>query len=84
MWDTILAKLLSPAQTQLNLASSEPANVSGKRLSEHFSELGHDLSEFTIEPARKYYIPPELMDGQNFAIEIEDLPQLLAVNHPQT
>jgi type IV secretion system protein VirD4 len=83
-YHTILAKLLSPAPKQLDLASPEPANISGKRLSEHFSGLGHTLSEFTIEPARKYYIPPELMNGQNFAIEIEDLSQLLAYNHPIT
>jgi hypothetical protein len=74
-------KLLSPAPKQLDLASPEPANISGKRLSEHFSGLRHTLSEFTIEPARKYYIPPELMNGQNFAIEIEDLPRLLTYNH---
>jgi hypothetical protein len=54
-------------------------------LSEHFRRLGHDLSEFKIELTHKYQIPPELIKGDNFAIEIENLPQVLAYNnHPLT
>jgi hypothetical protein len=72
---------LTPSQSKLASPNPELPNVTGEMLSEHFRSLGHDLSEFKIELTHKYQIPPELIKGDNFAIEIENLPRLLTYNN---
>jgi type IV secretion system protein VirD4 len=80
-YNLILTKILTPSQPKLAAPNPELPNVTGEMLSEHFRSLGHDLSEFKIELTYKYQIPPELIKGDNFAIEIENLPRLLTYNN---
>jgi type IV secretion system protein VirD4 len=79
--ELILKKLVTPSQAELAPPTPELPNVTGEMLSEHFRGLGHDLSEFKIELTHKYQIPPELIKGDNFAIEFENLPRLIAYNN---
>jgi hypothetical protein len=56
--------------------------IIGSKLLEMFEPFGVNLSEFGIEPSRQYNLLPELSNSQGCQIGIDDLPKLLAHNHP--
>ena len=80
-YNAILDKLLPLPESTKKSSVPEPTTLLGAQISNHFSGLGYDLSEFYIEPHQQYIIPPELIYEGKFSIEIEDLPKLLAHNH---
>jgi hypothetical protein len=76
-----LAKIVSPVPTTLPPTSPEPPQVSGQELADYFSGLGQDIGKYHIDVTKKYLVPPDLIDGQNFLIKIEDLAKLIAYNN---
>jgi hypothetical protein len=80
-YNAILDALLPLPDSEQDATTTEPLSCSGQQISAHFSGLDYDLSDFEIEPTKKYRVPHEMIRRGKFSIEIEHLPRLLAFNH---